>query len=146
MSTLNYYNRIFATDKFYIGRSSIPGVGYGAFAAQDISGRTLLAEYIGNRFPAKFVDENPDIFEHNLYLFEVKKDHKIIEFIDASKFSTSNWTRFINGVKKQYWRRNAYSYQMNGRIYIKSLRDIKKNEEILIWYGTNYWNNLSLNY
>jgi len=66
-----------------------------------------------------------------------------LEFIDAKEPHLSNWMRSVNSsmVKKK---RNCNAYRYKGDIYYKAIRLIRKWEEILVWYGREYADEMGL--
>ena len=112
---------------FRIGRSR---TGFGLFATRPIKKRTRIAEYKGPILSA----EESDRAERrgNRYLYEVSKNRTI----DGTP--RSNVARYANHSCNP----NAESITWRGRVFIKSMRDIKPGEEIVYDYGTDYLKNV----
>ncbi len=112
---------------FRIGRSR---TGFGLFATRPIKKRTRIAEYKGPILTA----EESDRAERrgNRYLYEVSKNRTI----DGTP--RSNVARYANHSCNP----NAESITWRGRVFIKSMRDIKPGEEIVYDYGTDYLKNV----
>ncbi len=68
------------------------------------------------------------------YMFEVRVRGKVIHVIDAADPEQSSFLRYVNAANKEE-DINAYFYQYNKKIYMKSCRLIKPGEEILTSYG-----------
>ncbi len=107
-------------------------VGYGAFALEEIPPGQILGEYTGLARALKDADCS------NLYVFNYV--HNAI--IDASK--RGNISRFINhsehGANSRYMR-----VLLDGVVHVILLaeRTIRKDEQILLNYGADYWHHRS---
>jgi SET domain-containing protein len=112
---------------FRLGRSL---TGFGIFATRPIKKRVRLAEYKG----PILTQEEADRAERrgNRYLYEVSKNRTI----DGTPHS--NIARYFNHSCNP----NAESIIWRGRVFIKSLRNIKPGEEIVYDYGTDYLKNV----
>ncbi len=112
---------------FRIGRSR---TGFGLFATRPIKKRTRIAEYKG----PILTEEESDRAERrgNRYLYEVSKNRTI----DGTP--RYNVARYANHSCNP----NAESITWRGRVFIKSIRDIKPGEEIVYDYGTDYLKNV----
>ena len=128
----------------YISKSNIQGAGMGVFAKKNIKKNTKLGEYTGKIYNANdYLNDNgnfPDL-SNNKYLMMTTKNGKIHNLIDG--LDGGNWTRYINGIKtySQSGLENCEFYQYSGKIFVRSIKNITKNEEIIIDYGPNYdWN------
>ena len=100
--------------------------GRGLFAKTNIKQKTKLLEYTG-----KHLDCNTKIKSH--FLFEVKDrsgSRKCLFIIHGNRSKA----RFINHANTEK-QQNAKFYQHKKRIYIKTIKPIKKGKELLIWYG-----------
>jgi SET domain-containing protein len=112
---------------FRLGRSL---TGFGIFATRPIKKRVRIAEYKG----PILTQEEADRAERrgNRYLYEVSKNRTI----DGTPHS--NIARYFNHSCNP----NAESIIWRGRVFIKSLRNIKPGEEIVYDYGTDYLKNV----
>jgi SET domain-containing protein len=112
---------------FRLGRSL---TGFGIFATRTIKKRIRLAEYKG----PILTQEEADRAERrgNRYLYEVSKNRTI----DGTPLR--NIARYFNHSCNP----NAESIIWRGRVFIKSLRNIKPGEEIVYDYGTDYLKNV----
>jgi SET domain-containing protein len=112
---------------FRLGRSL---TGFGIFATRPIKKRIRLAEYKG----PILTQEEADRAERrgNRYLYEVSKNRTI----DGTPHR--NIARYFNHSCNP----NAESIIWRGRVFIKSLRNIKPGEEIVYDYGTDYLKNV----
>ena len=112
---------------FRIGRAR---TGLGLFATRPIKKKTRLVEYKGPILDA----EESDRAERrgNRYLYEVSKNRTI----DGTP--RSNVARYANHSCNP----NAESITWRGRVFIKTIKDIKPGEEIVYDYGTDYLKNV----
>jgi SET domain-containing protein len=112
---------------FRLGRSL---TGFGIFATRPIKKRTRVAEYKGPILTQAEADRAER--RGNRYLYEVSKNRTI----DGTPHR--NIARYFNHSCNP----NAESIIWRGRVFIKSLRDIKPGEEIVYDYGTDYLKNV----
>lgn len=112
---------------FRLGRSL---TGFGIFATRPIKKRIRLAEYKGPILTQEEADQAER--RGNRYLYEVSKNRTI----DGTPHA--NIARYFNHSCNP----NAESIIWRGRVFIKSLRDIKPGEEIVYDYGTDYLKNV----
>lgn len=106
--------------------------GFGIFAAQDIEPETLIAPYTGTILKKKNTS-------HRIYGIGLSRDF----IIDAE--TTGNLTRYIN---HSYFPNSTGTLLIDKKskkvqFWIKALALIKKNEEIRLNYGQDYWNALN---
>lgn len=112
-------------------------VSYGAFAEQDIERGEMVCEYTG-------IVELEEKGDDNLYLWDyptvLKEKNKRIRFcVNAEK--AGNYARFINHSLRKY--QNVGIQMIPSRnlwhvVYIAQ-KDIKKGEQLLTYYGMQYW-------
>ena len=112
---------------FRLGRSL---TGFGIFATRPIKKRLRIAEYKGPILTQKEADRAER--RGNRYLYEVSKNRTI----DGTPHS--NIARYFNHSCNP----NAESIIWRGRVFIKTLRNIKPGEEIVYDYGTDYLKNV----
>ena len=112
----------------------------GAFSKKKILKGTFLGHYMGNI--SKNMLTGP-------YVFHSKTSNGTIS-IDASDINYSNWTRYMNcSTNKSNENVNSYiltNNNYNGYIVFYANRDIKKDEELLYFYGNMYGKLLGINY
>jgi SET domain-containing protein len=117
-----------------VKRSTLPGAGKGLFSKTFIPKGTLIAEYTGRVSTWNELKQLPD----NAYLFYVTRNH----VIDAKPYKKS-LARFANdarGMNRTKGITNNCEYvTLQKRVYIKSKKDIRPGEEILVGYGKEYW-------
>lgn len=119
-------------------------VEYGAYTEQDIKRGEMVTEYTG------IVEEDTPFDQDNLYLWDYptiiyknvpgKKRRKKIKFcVNAEK--VGNFARFINHSLRKYQNVGIQIVPHNNKwhvIYV-ARRDIKKGEQLLTYYGLEYW-------
>jgi SET domain-containing protein len=112
---------------FRLGRSR---TGLGIFATKPIKKKTRIAEYRGRRLgvDAALKAEKSG----NRYLYEVSKKWTI----DGAKHG--NIARYFNHSCNP----NADTFIRQGRVIIRTLRNIKPEEEIVYDYGRDYLKNV----
>ena len=112
---------------FRIGRSR---TGFGAFAKRDLPMNRRIAEYKGPMLDKKEAERAEN--RGNRYLFEIDKDHTI----DGT--TRANVARYINHSCNP----NAEAAYVGKRIFIKTTKRIKKDDEIVYDYGMSYLKNV----
>ena len=112
-------------------------VSYGAYADQDIERGEMVCEYTG-------VVELETKGDDNLYLWDyptiLKEENKRIRFcVNAEK--AGNFARFINHSLRKYQNVGIQMIPSNNLwhvVYIAQ-KDIKRGEQLLTYYGMQYW-------
>ena len=132
------------TDLVYISDSNIKDAGKGVFSKKFIRSGKKLGEYIGDYY--KINNDLEEIYETiykksgtDQYVMGISgKNGSVYALIDGK--NNGNWISLINGAKTidQFKYINCEFYQYKKRMYIKSKKDIQKNEELIIDYGSGY--------
>ena len=128
----------------YISYSKIDNAGLGVFAKNDIKPGTFLGEYLG---------EIVSDITNDDYAFTYEKN-KSISALDINK---SNYTRYMNcsydnDSENIYCINMKTDYLYNGNKNLKNRKFffaqkfIKKDTELLYYYGKNYAIKLGINY
>lgn len=108
--------------------------GSGVFAKKDIPADTRIIEYVGEKITKKESERRAEIVLHAskndrtkgaVYIFTLNKRYDIDGNVDY------NTARFINHSCSP----NCEAHLIHGHIWIVSLKDIKKGEEIAYNYG-----------
>lgn len=122
----------------YIKKSDIKGAGFGLFAKQDIPRGTKLGVYNGKIL-------NHDKY-HKLrdksYVWQINEDRFVDGHPKYYKYKRNRvMLSMANGVKtpKQRTKINTFAYKYKRQIFYKTLKGVKKGEEILLDYGKYYW-------
>lgn len=132
-----------------IRQSGIEGAGMGVFAIKKLK-KGEKFEYIGKWL-------TPEEFEkkrsHKAYIWEIYKEYKkhgktrlsddIIGYVDSGNKRYANWTRFVNCCRNLQ-EENMKHKQKNNKVYYVVKRDIEPGEELLIWYGPGYGEQLGI--
>ena len=122
-------------DKIIIKQSTIQDAGYGTFALRDFRKNELLDEYKGKLLTIEQYNSK----KSNLaYIWEIKdEDDDVIAYIDGGNKKFSNWTRYVNCpcTTKQ---ENVSAVQKHYKMYYYALKNIKKGDELFVWYGPEY--------
>ena len=71
------------------------------------------------------------------YCWQIYKDGRPVQYVDAKDESNSNWMRFVNCACHE-GQQNLIAFQYDGHVYYKTFRDIPPNTELLVWYGEQY--------
>ena len=121
-------------NRIEIKKSWIKEAWLWAYSQINIPKNTTIWEYIG-----KII--NPDDFDnkksHHDYGFSVYDKWKVLFVIDSANKKYGNWTRYINCARSSK-EENVYFYQYKKRIFIKTHKEIKKWDELFVWYGKEY--------
>jgi uncharacterized protein len=112
---------------FRIGRSR---TGLGLFATAPIKKRTFIVEYKGRRLPNELAEKLEA--RGNRYLYEINSRWTV----DGS--SRRNIGRYAN----HSCRPNAESHQLNGKVILRAIKNIKAGDEITYDYGEDYYRNV----
>jgi SET domain-containing protein len=112
---------------FRLGRSN---TGLGLFATRAIKKRTRIAEYTGRILNLEEAERAER--RGNRYLYEIST-HRTIDGT-----ARKNIARYFNHSCNP----NAESIIWRGRVFVKTLRDIKPGEEITYDYGNDYLKNV----
>ncbi len=112
---------------FRLGRSR---TGFGLFATRPIKKNTRIAEYTGPLLRTKEAEKAEA--RGNRYLYEINSRWTI----DGTP--RSNVARYFNHSCNP----NADSYNVQKRVFIRAIRNIKPGEEIVYDYGIDYLKNV----
>ena len=134
--------------KIHIKPSTIPGAGMGAYAAEDIP-ESAYGVYTGRWVPVikkrlTTKDANP-LYSWEVYSYSKRTGNPYtnhlkracIGCLDADHPTMYNWAKYVNcGLDEDA--NNITCFQKARKIYYKTLRMIKKGEEMFIDYGIDY--------
>jgi hypothetical protein len=116
------------TNVVELRKSSIPGAGIGVFAKVDISGGDNLGFYRGEWLTEKEFENGSS----GIYTLALENGIHI----DAENHGY-NWVSRLNSPKGTNKKSNLY-WDKDGQTFTS--RNIKAGEELLIGYGSSYWN------
>ena len=118
-----------------IKKSQLPQAGKGLFTKIDIPKGKRVVEYKGQKRLWKDVKH---LDGYNGYLMYIARS-AVIDAQSALK-TLGRYANDANGLGKRPGLKNNCEYVSEGtRCYIESLRLIKKGEEILVGYGSDFW-------
>jgi hypothetical protein len=119
-----------------IKKSNIKGADMGAFMKKDVPKGKFLGWYRG-----KLLNENQrNKLKDDGYVWVIDIDGKEM-FIDGKPVKKNNKLRYVNGAKTKEQKKlvNVDSYQYNKQIRYRTIKKVKKGEELIIDYGDDYW-------
>lgn len=119
-------------------------IEYGAYADADIKMGDLVTEYTGIvEHDEPFDDDNLYLWDYPTVIYETeagKKRRKKIRFcVNAEK--VGNYARFINHSLRKYQNVGIQivAHKKFWHVLYVAKRDIKKGEQLLTYYGLQYW-------
>lgn len=123
---------------FYIKKSNICD-GYGVFAKKDIPKNVIITYYYGYLKSKKLFKK-----EENKYAMEYdnEKGKILIGFNDIEKLELKGVAQLVNDAISPNITgktNNAFFEKDEKYIFLKTINNISKDEEILAPYGINYW-------
>ena len=123
-------------EKFlYLKKSELPGSGLGLFTRVDIPKGVRIVEYKGRMQPWKEVKHEDG---HNAYLFKINS--RIAVNAISYKKALGRYANDAKGFVRIKGMLNNSEYEVeNNRVYIDAIRHIRKNKEVLVEYGGNFW-------
>lgn len=122
--------------RLMVKKSSIPKAGMGLYAKQDIPKGTKLGYYAG----VYLNEEQYNKLRNQDYVWYVKKNL----YVDAYPCKKA-LLRYINSfmsskqrirMKKQF---NVEPYTYNGKLWYRTIKNVKAGDELFIDYGDEYW-------
>jgi hypothetical protein len=118
-----------------VKKSKLPKAGNGLFTTVNIPKGNRITEYKG-RLQRWSAVKDQDGF--NGYLLRVHRSWAINALKTLQTFG--RYANDAKGISKNKFIRNNAEYVSDGfRCYLESIREIKKGEEILVAYGSDYW-------
>lgn len=123
-------------EKFlYLKKSKLPDSGLGLFTRVDIPKGVRIVEYKGRMQPWNEVEHEDG---HNAYLFKINS--RIAVNAISYKKEFGRYANDAKGLVRIKGMRNNAEYEVEkNRVYIDAIRYIRKNEEVLVEYGGNFW-------
>ncbi|MEP7279033.1 MAG: SET domain-containing protein-lysine N-methyltransferase [Bacteroidota bacterium] len=118
-----------------IKKSRLPGAGKGLFTRRAIKKGELVVEYAGRITTWKAIRENKTF---NAYVFYITRNH----VIDAkpNKKAPGRYANDAKGIAGIRGVRNNAEYIVSrGKVFIRAVRNIPTDAEILVDYGKEYW-------
>lgn len=118
-----------------IDTSTIPNAGLGVFANKTIKKGVCLGEYKGKFLTPSEYEKKKN---YKSYVWEILAENgEISGYVDGGNKKYSNWTRYVNSPSVQK-KENVEMKIIHGRVFYFSCKNIKKGNELFIWYGEEY--------
>jgi SET domain-containing protein len=118
-------------------------VEYGVFAEADIKRGDMVAEYTGMLGYDDANNDNPYVWDYPTIRYvevpEKKRKKKIKYCIDAEK--SGNYSRFINHTHRKHQNVGIHIVPANNfwHVVYVAQKDIYRGQQLLTYYGTQYW-------
>tara|TARA_A100001015_G_C14925520_1_gene686161 strand:+ start:806 stop:1297 length:492 start_codon:yes stop_codon:yes gene_type:complete len=125
---------------FIIKKSNLKGANLGLFTNINLKKNYLIPNYyLGKKLSKKECDN----IEDGDYLWTLEENSSGVACIDGKNYKKNNPLRYVNNAskKKQCKMINLEMIQKEDKIYYKTIKDIKKGEELLVDYGSEYFEN-----
>ena len=71
------------------------------------------------------------------------KEGKVVYYVNGKDERYGNWLRYINCSRTEK-EQNLVAFQYHSQIYYRAYKDIKENDELLVWYGDEYARDLGI--
>lgn len=123
--------------------STISGAGKGVFATIDIPEGTHVCEYTGKVIPTS------EDFSDRSRSFAMKNGNTILgdnigsfinDNVQLRPLSYEETKAFFADRKlPRYGTHNCKYFEWDGKVFVVTTRDVKKDEELFTDYGFNYW-------
>ncbi|XP_028394808.1 histone-lysine N-methyltransferase PRDM9-like [Dendronephthya gigantea] len=123
----------------YVKDSKIPEAGMGVFSKEKLEINTRFGPYRGVKVLKEDLEEGKD----TSYMWEIVHEGKIQFYIDGKDLNHSNWMRYINCARCED-EQNIIAYQYHGDIYYRVYKEIHVDDELLVWYGDEYAEQLGI--
>ena len=107
--------------------------GKGLYAARPFARHEYIQEYLGKQITDEEA-ERKKRFKN--YMFDVRRRGRVIFVIDSAQKRLSSAVRYVNAADDDTQQNSAF-VQRNGHIMLWAIKPIRKNEEIIAWYGDN---------
>ncbi|KAK3883391.1 hypothetical protein Pcinc_012292 [Petrolisthes cinctipes] len=114
-----------------IGPSKIKSAGLGVWTDADLPKYLLFGPYQGN-----IISKVPSGKESG-YAWKLRGVGSGVYSVDALNTAVSNWMRYVN-CPRTHSETNLAAFQYKANIYYKTLTNIKRGTELMVWYGDDY--------
>lgn len=124
-------------------------VQYGVFAETDLARGDMVVEYTGLLCRDSIDNDNGYIWDYPTYIYEAvpgKTRRKKVRYcIDAEKHG--NYARFINHTHRKFQNVGIAIVPAHGfwHVVYVAQKDIKRGQQLLTYYGTQYWRDRQIN-
>jgi uncharacterized protein len=124
----------------YLKRSNIPGAGLGLFTDEPFKKGDTVIEYLGEIITWAEALKRDEKGEGG-YVFYVTSKHCIDAYPQAD--SLGKYANDARGFSRVEGMKNNAEYETRKKkAFIVATRNIEAGEEILVWYGKDYWKHL----
>lgn len=124
-----------------VKKSQIPDAGVGVFSNNDIVCGTIIGKYEGMKMPA-----DTPLMENELkYTYCVRKgDIIVVPFKNCIlRYINDNINLYRSSVLNTRYNynftHNVKFIEINGDVYMQTIRHISSGEELFVHYGNEYW-------
>ncbi|XP_063688670.1 histone-lysine N-methyltransferase PRDM9-like [Bolinopsis microptera] len=124
-----------------IKESTIPRAGDGAFASQFIEPGSILGNYKGKVISEKEYKKLETSDKESGYAWRAVSQDGDVIYLDGASHRASNWLRFLNCARGQC-EENVLVRNIPGGIQYYSYKPIGLGEELLVFYGEDYFEEL----
>ncbi|XP_045108621.1 uncharacterized protein LOC123503168 [Portunus trituberculatus] len=133
--------RLTAPWPLYVATSQIPGAGEGVWTSAALPRGLVFGPYEGQLLRVKKNSKAAD--SGYAWQLQVKSYKKSRMCVDSVNKSISNWLRYVNCARDAV-EMNLEAFQYRKDIYYITLREIKSNSELFVWYGDEYGRELGI--
>lgn len=137
---INKIKKVGINNLIIVKKSLIKNAGKGVFA------RETIPAFYGDYYFGRFVKEKP-VDNEELYtweVFEVKdneREYKLGRSLGyVNGFKSIHWTAYVNCSLTENYANVGSFYTKDHNIFYYTKREIQKGEELLVWYGKEYYN------
>ncbi|KAH7716924.1 SET domain containing protein [Aphelenchoides avenae] len=123
-----------------IKHSQIPNAGKGVFTTVTLPIGLVFGPYEG------VIREKPpqkENGEEDGYTWELRRPREGPLYIDAADPRYSNWMRFVNSPRFDA-EQNLVAFQFCGAVFYGVFKEVKVNQELLVWYGDRFGKELGI--
>ena len=83
------------------------------------------------------------IFTPSILCLQIHKEGQTPYYLDGRDASKSNWLRYVNCARHED-EQNMVAFQYKGKIYYRTFKHIYPGNELLVWYGLEYAQELGI--
>ncbi len=127
-----YHNSLY---NLYLKKSKIQNGGIGVYTHEDIPEGKIIDEYIGD-ITSVSIGHYTLCINDGIYIDAYNYPRCYMAMINDGSFVSKKNKNKNNNIK---YENNCEFYVKGKKAYVKSLREIKAEEELFISYGEDYW-------
>jgi SET domain-containing protein len=127
--------------------SLIQYAGKGVFALKFIKKETILGEYKGLHLPEGTPCTRQELSRESVYSYCMRDNTTVIPYHNCIFRYINDIVDIYSTMKQQkvvlyqHLNLNVDFFEQQGKVFIKTVRDIEIGEELFIDYGPTYWDN-----